>query len=320
MAFLSAIDSHDELKNFQQALQDVKWQDTMKKEIRALQQNGTWTLEELPEGKKAIDSKWVYKIKYKPNGDIERYKFVADARQPHLDAALRVVHYLKTTLGQGILLPKQGGTQLISYCNFVWMGCPFTRRSRAGYLLMLGGALVSWKSKKQLVLSRSSAEAEYRTMAITVSKVLWFRWLLTELDAPQKGPTITYKFIYNRLFDYLILQVLGRARLGPDQSKPDRIKNRFCLESQTDYETEMFDLCPGPSRGVIWFGFVRPDRAAKKKITVALAEVEREHVADFIADELIKKQLSIVFLENVDMADILTRHHLYRAITIGIPS
>lgn len=46
----------------------------MKKEIQALEQNDTWTLETLPKGKRAIDSKWVYKIKYKPNGDVERYK------------------------------------------------------------------------------------------------------------------------------------------------------------------------------------------------------------------------------------------------------
>ncbi|GKA38963.1 putative RNA-directed DNA polymerase [Tanacetum coccineum] len=46
----------------------------MKKEIHALESSGTWTLEDLPEGKRAIDLKWVYKIKYKPNGEIERYK------------------------------------------------------------------------------------------------------------------------------------------------------------------------------------------------------------------------------------------------------
>ena len=46
----------------------------MKKEIRALEENGTWTLESLPEGKRAIDSKWVYKVKYRPNGEVERYK------------------------------------------------------------------------------------------------------------------------------------------------------------------------------------------------------------------------------------------------------
>lgn len=46
----------------------------MKKEIHALESNGTWILEDLPEGKHAIDSKSVYKIKYKPKGEIERYK------------------------------------------------------------------------------------------------------------------------------------------------------------------------------------------------------------------------------------------------------
>ncbi|KAJ0534271.1 putative RNA-directed DNA polymerase [Helianthus annuus] len=56
------------------AMQDENWKLAMKKEIQALEQNKTWTLEELPEGKRAIDSKWVYKLKYKPNGEIERYK------------------------------------------------------------------------------------------------------------------------------------------------------------------------------------------------------------------------------------------------------
>ncbi|KAD0786919.1 hypothetical protein E3N88_43719 [Mikania micrantha] len=443
-AFLAAIDSHDEPKSFKEASQDDRWKDAMQKEIKALEQNGTWTLEELPNGKKAIDSKWVYKIKHKPNGEVERYKarlvakgftqlegvdyhdtfapvaklvtmrallsvavkrgwhihqldvnnaflhgdleeevymkvpqgfsqeketrvcrlrksiyglkqasrnwyhkftsclmnlgfkqsvadpslfihktgktyvaaliyvddvivvgndmnkmqatkielhdqftikdlgslkyflgievartkegivlsqrkytldilrdmglegcrpstfpmeqglkldkceneqrvdaaqyrrlvgrllylqatrpditysvnvlsqFVADPREPHLEAAIRVVRYLKTTLGQGIMLPKEGGTQLVAYCDSDWMGCPLTRRSRTGYLLVLGGAPVSWKSKKQSVVSRSSAEAEYRAMAATVSEILWFRWLLTELDAPQENSTTLF--------------------------------------------------------------------------------------------------------------------------------
>ncbi|XP_076916331.1 uncharacterized protein LOC143575998 [Bidens hawaiensis] len=73
-AFLAAIDSNDEPKHFHQAIKDVKWKEAMKKEIRALEENGTWTLQELPEGKHVIDSKWVYKVKYKPNGEVERYK------------------------------------------------------------------------------------------------------------------------------------------------------------------------------------------------------------------------------------------------------
>lgn len=440
-AFLAAIDSHDKPKTFKQALQDERWKEAMKREIRALEQNGTWTLENLPSGKRAIDSKWVYKVKYKPNGEVERYKarlvargytqmegvdyhdtfapvaklvtvrtllavatkrdwiiqqldvnnaflhgdleeevymkvpqgfvdkgetrvcrlrksiyglkqasrnwyhkfttalidigfrqsradyslftykvggvyvaaliyvddviivgndkdkiqqtksnldqrfsikdlgnlkyflgievartseglvlsqrkytldilkdsglqgcrpsafpmeqnlkldkgseedkidanqyrrlvgrllylqatrpdiaysvnvlsqFVADPRKNHMDAVTRVLRYLKATPGQGILLPKHDGNNLVTYCDSDWLGCPFTRRSRTGYLLLLGGAPISWKSKKQSVVSRSSAEAEYRAMATTVSEILWVRWLLEEFKMPQMGPT-----------------------------------------------------------------------------------------------------------------------------------
>ncbi|GKA67148.1 putative RNA-directed DNA polymerase [Tanacetum coccineum] len=71
-AFLSTINDHDEPKFFHQAAQDENWKEAMWKEIHALEQNKTWTLEQLPKGKKAIDSKWVYKIKFKPNGEVER--------------------------------------------------------------------------------------------------------------------------------------------------------------------------------------------------------------------------------------------------------
>lgn len=46
----------------------------MKEEIRALEDNGTWTIEDLPMGKKAIGCKWIYKIKYNADGSIERHK------------------------------------------------------------------------------------------------------------------------------------------------------------------------------------------------------------------------------------------------------
>ncbi|KAJ9561853.1 LOW QUALITY PROTEIN: hypothetical protein OSB04_007013 [Centaurea solstitialis] len=73
-AFLAAINSNVEPKHFHQAVKNDRWKEAMRKEIQALEKNGTWTLEDLPEGKHAIDSKWVYKVKYKPNGEVERYK------------------------------------------------------------------------------------------------------------------------------------------------------------------------------------------------------------------------------------------------------
>nr|GFA55618.1 hypothetical protein [Tanacetum cinerariifolium] len=116
-------------------------------------------------------------------------QFVADPRNNHLEAANRVFRYLKATPGQGILLSRTGDLALNAYCDTDWLGCSYTRRSRTGYFLLLGGAPISWKSKKQSLVSRSSAEAEYKAMASTVSEVLWVRWLLGELRVDTSSPT-----------------------------------------------------------------------------------------------------------------------------------
>ncbi|KAK3030411.1 hypothetical protein RJ639_038939 [Escallonia herrerae] len=73
-AFLAAISSVDEPKYFSQAVKHAHWRDAMAKEISALEANNTWTLMPLPYGKRAIDSKWVYKVKFHPDGIVERYK------------------------------------------------------------------------------------------------------------------------------------------------------------------------------------------------------------------------------------------------------
>ncbi|GJR54518.1 uncharacterized mitochondrial protein-like protein [Tanacetum coccineum] len=116
-------------------------------------------------------------------------QFVADPRNNHLEAANRVLRYLKATSGQGILHSRAGDPVLTAYCDSDWLGCSFTRRSRTGYFLLLGGTPISWKTKKQSVVSRSSAEAEYRAMASTVSEVIWVRWLLSELQVDISFPT-----------------------------------------------------------------------------------------------------------------------------------
>ncbi|XP_021986124.1 secreted RxLR effector protein 161-like [Helianthus annuus] len=116
-------------------------------------------------------------------------QFISDPRDEHMNATFRVLRYIKSTLGQGIFIPKDGGLTLVAYCDANWLGCPFTRRSRTSYLLLLGGAPVSRKTKKQSVVSRSSAEVEYRAMATTVSEVLWIRTLLKDLTVDLQDAT-----------------------------------------------------------------------------------------------------------------------------------
>ncbi|CAH9112219.1 unnamed protein product [Cuscuta epithymum] len=119
-------------------------------------------------------------------------QFLSCPRQTHLDAATRVLRYLKQTPGQGIFLSSETDLTLRGYCDADWAGCSFTRRSSTGYFITLGNSPVSWRTKKQSVVSRSSAEAEYRAMAVTVSEILWLRWLLQDFLVPQEDPTSLY--------------------------------------------------------------------------------------------------------------------------------
>ncbi|GJQ93199.1 ribonuclease H-like domain-containing protein [Tanacetum coccineum] len=72
---------------------------------------------------------------------------------------------------------------------FNWAGCPETRRSTSGLCVFLGDTLVSWSSKRQHVVSRSSAEAEYRGVAIVVAELAWLHNLLLELFCPLSHAT-----------------------------------------------------------------------------------------------------------------------------------
>jgi hypothetical protein len=119
-------------------------------------------------------------------------QFMQSPQQAHWDAAMRVLRYLKSTPGQGILLPKENDLQLMAYCDSDWASCPLTRRSTSGYLMKLGSAPISWKTKKQSTVSKSSSEAEYRAMGHAISEVIWLRSLLSSLQVHCNSPTMLF--------------------------------------------------------------------------------------------------------------------------------
>ncbi|WVZ62807.1 hypothetical protein U9M48_012509 [Paspalum notatum var. saurae] len=89
-------------------------------------------------------------------------------------------------------LGKSSPQSLTAYSDADWAGCPDSRRSTSGYCVFLGNNLVSWSSKRQTTVSRSSAEAEYRVVAHAVAESCWLRQLLQELHVSIASPTIVY--------------------------------------------------------------------------------------------------------------------------------
>lgn len=100
----------------------------------------------------------------------------------------RVLRYLKGSPGQGILLKSDSTLQLYAFCDADWAACPSTRRSLTAYFVHLGTSPISWKTKKQPTVARSSAEAEYRAMAMTTCELTWLKSFLASLGVFHAQP------------------------------------------------------------------------------------------------------------------------------------
>ncbi|GAU22886.1 hypothetical protein TSUD_376970 [Trifolium subterraneum] len=259
--------------NLDQAMKDSNWLEAMKEEMNAIEKNKTWYLVDKTD-KKAIDVKWIYKLKLRPNGEIAKYKarlvargflkkvgidfnerqkkyaedifnkfkmvncnttitpmetcsklsksstdelvdatlykqiigslrylcntrpdishsvglvsrFMEQPRSCHLIAAKRIMKYIKGTIDHGILMPSQkstkGAISVHGYSDSDWGGDQDDKKSTAGYLFMLGGALICWSSKKQGIVALSSCEAEYVAASYAACQAVWIEMLLKEL-------------------------------------------------------------------------------------------------------------------------------------------
>ncbi|KAB2617029.1 hypothetical protein D8674_012898 [Pyrus ussuriensis x Pyrus communis] len=233
----------------EEALQDPRWIEAMKVEMEALQRNGTWNVVPLPYGKRPVGCKWVFTIKHKTDGSIDRYKarlvakgytqtFGVDYQETFAPVAkmntIRVLlslaanfdwplkYYLSSEFEMkdlgglkyfleievarsrdgiylcqrkyvldllsetGMLTCKPAETPIVQnhhlaiyqdqiptnkeryqrlikgYTDADWAGNITDRRSISGYFTFVARNLVTWRSKKQNVVARSTAEAEYR--------------------------------------------------------------------------------------------------------------------------------------------------------------
>lgn len=115
-------------------------------------------------------------------------QFVSAPTQNHY-SHLRVLRYLRGTISCCLFFPRSTSLQLQGYSDATWASDSSDRRSLFAFCVFLGGSLIAWKTKKQTTVSRSSAEAELRTMALLTAEVTWLRWLLEDFGVFVTSPT-----------------------------------------------------------------------------------------------------------------------------------
>jgi len=118
--------------------------------------------------------------------------FMHAPREPHRALIKRILRFVQGTLSSGLHIGTGSVDTLTAYSDADWAGCPDSRRSTSGFCVYLGDNLVSWSSKRQTTVSRSSAEAEYRAVAHVVAECCWLRQFLQELHIQLPSATVVF--------------------------------------------------------------------------------------------------------------------------------
>ncbi|XP_073294539.1 secreted RxLR effector protein 161-like [Primulina huaijiensis] len=119
-------------------------------------------------------------------------QFMHAPKKSHMDADVRIVRYLKGSPGLGITFSAANNLKISAYCDSDWASCLMTRRSLTCYCIKVGDSLISWRTKKQSTISRSSAEAEYRAMANTTCEIVWILGIYKDMGENIPTPAELY--------------------------------------------------------------------------------------------------------------------------------
>ncbi|KAF3659003.1 Endoribonuclease Dicer -like protein 3b [Capsicum annuum] len=120
-----------------------------------------------------------------PLSDLERYRRLV-GKLNYLTVTKPDISF-PSAPGKGLLFEDRDHEHIIGYTDADWAGSPSDRRSTSGYCVLVGGNVVSWKSKKQSMVARSSAEAEYLAMVVATCELVWIKQLLRELKVGETG-------------------------------------------------------------------------------------------------------------------------------------
>ncbi|KAL5553896.1 hypothetical protein UlMin_041297 [Ulmus minor] len=143
--------------------------------------------------------------------------------EDHLEAINQILRYLKMTTGHGLLFRKCENREIEIYTDASWAGELTERRSTTGYCSYVWGNLVTWRSKKQPVVSRSSEELEYRALTLGICEGMWLQRLLRELR-------IEAKSVVRMFCDSQATIDISKNQIHHDRTKHVEIDQHFISE------------------------------------------------------------------------------------------
>ena len=121
-------------------------------------------------------------------------QFMAKPGKAHWEGIKRVLHYIKGTLNYGLqYTTNEENVTLTGFSDADWAGDLDTRCSTSGYLFQINGCTVSWCSKRQLTVAKSSTEAGYVALSASCQEAIWLRMLLTDIGFKQLLPTVIHE-------------------------------------------------------------------------------------------------------------------------------
>ncbi|XP_038902491.1 secreted RxLR effector protein 161-like [Benincasa hispida] len=115
-------------------------------------------------------------------------QFMQAPCEEHIIVVERILRYLKGTPGKGLMFKKPDKRCIEAYTDSDWAGSVVDRKSTLGYFTFVWGNLVTWRSKKQGVVARSSIKAEYRAMSLGICEEIWLMKVLSDLHQDNELP------------------------------------------------------------------------------------------------------------------------------------
>ncbi|CAJ2672360.1 unnamed protein product [Trifolium pratense] len=184
-------------------------------------------------------------------------QFMHSPFEEHLEAVYRILRYLKANPGKGLYFKKTSERNVSIFTDADWAGSITDRRSTSGYCAYVWGNLVTWRSKKQGVVARSSAEAEFRAMAQGICEGLWIHRVLEELKMKIELPLKLYS------------DSKAAISIAHNPVQHDRTKH---IEIDRHFIKEKLDA------GIICLPFVTSSQQTADILTKSLARPTFEHL------------------------------------------